>query len=1023
VVLESAMAGMTPANPAYRQAQDEIADLDRALQAKTVEVRAETERRIEDKLRADLQRTADVESKINEQLAQATAKATGAGPKLQRAAELANDIQRLTSRYTTIDETLNALQIETNGPGMAHVPLPAAVPLTPDASHRDLFFMAALPLGLLFGVSAAVIARMRDRRVYLGSDLQEAVGFAPMAVLPAREDVSGRVLEEYVLRLAAGVESAYRMAGAQSFVVSAVSAGTDTGRLIGDLAQKLVEMRLQVIVVRASELLVTSQETIERQVASAALADASMGTPQTMKAGEGIASVKLERMKAQHGIILIDAVPLLHSAATEYAARCADATILVAESGATETDELAAATGLLSRLRVAGVAAVLDHVKLEQADEPFRTAVRVVEQRSLEVVAERTRPFERESGFAAKSPVRPDTGQVASEEDAPAGVPGPDPGSLAPETPVEASTAPEPEDSVVAPGRGRRSVKEWSAHPAGPSRKAFDLQPGAASAARITGYAQRAGGEMATAVAEPEHETLDAATEGLWRSSEYFEAADGAAAGETTGEDDSAAVGRLAGDSDALGAVPSHTRSKIRLAFKEQEVNSKTTWFSKLFRGDPPANFRIVPEDDGSDDESIESQDQQWEQPRTRLPEPAADGDPELSHLLKRIKTSAEVEVPPRRRPLAPVAPEPEPPGPFVERRSEPRLVEPEESRDAAAPEQVAAAPENTAEEPAAYAPLSPQLPPMPAWFAARENPPVSEGERASQENTPAPIAPAAAQAGEEPLAYGRPLRPFTFQELAGKVEPEVVPKERSETEYPVQQSDATPAQASSPSNFPAPMLGAGALPSVPSVDRTGTPMWPAKEPAVRAFAPRYGSPEESATADTTALGGASVRDARRAVEAAPAVPQFGDAPVSRQNRPMPAASSPSARLAAFERAATLPNPMTDPVPVHRVGRLANASAIEQAKAPQPTPQTARPAVVPDVPSGVSFLTGQGVRQQTSGQHKNDGRVGGSEESGLTRRWKLLSQFEPAVSNRQPDDLDGNTRATGGNPPRSFEEG
>jgi hypothetical protein len=114
---------------------------------------------------------------------------------------------------------------------------------------------------------------------------------------------------------------------------------------------------------------------------------------------------------------------------------------------------------------------------------------------------------------------------------------------------------------------------------------------------------------------------------------------------------------------------------------------------------------------------------------------------------------------------------------------------------------------------------------------------------------------------------------------------------------------------------------------------------------------------------------------------------------------------------------------MTDPVPVHRVGRLANASAIEQAKAPQPTPQTARPAVVPDVPSGVSFLTGQGVRQQTSGQHKNDGRVGGSEESGLTRRWKLLSQFEPAVSNRQPDDLDGNTRATGGNPPRSFEEG
>jgi uncharacterized protein involved in exopolysaccharide biosynthesis len=549
VVLESMMAGMTPNNPQYRQAQDEIADLDRALEAKTAEVREQTENRIEDKLRTDLQRTADVESKLNAQLAQATAKATGAGPKLQRAAELANDIQRLTARYTTVDEALNALEVETSGPGMAHVPLPAAVPLSPDPNHGDLFFIVALPLGMLCGVAAAVIARMRDRRVYLDSDLQQAIGFAPITVLPARSDVSQRVIEEYVLRLAAGVESAYRTAGAQSFVVTAVSADTATGTLLDDLSSKLKELWLRVVVIKSSELLVASQETMEHQAATAALIAAKGAGQRTMQAGEGIASAKLDRIKGQHDIILIDAAPVLHSAETEYAARCADATILVAESAITQTTELTAATALLSRLRVTGVGAVLDQLKLEHADEPFRSAVRLLEQRSFEGSVDckpgapvMTPHTSEPPAVLPTNPAEPTKLQPEPVEPAPASAaaeiahaPGPprpfwpaadvqpdptpgsvlpgvpeapafaesaiiaDPGSLPAPHPVESAT-PQPKDAVLPSHSPQRSFKTWMAQPEiSPEESALvSMQPGVSERFELLGQLAHA-----AAVARP----------------------------------------------------------------------------------------------------------------------------------------------------------------------------------------------------------------------------------------------------------------------------------------------------------------------------------------------------------------------------------------------------------------------------------------------------------------------------------------------------------------------------------------
>jgi hypothetical protein len=1092
---------------------------------------------------------------------------------------------------------LTALQIQTSGPGMAHVPVPAAVPMTPDPNHSSLFFLAALPLGLFCGISAAVLARWRDHRIYLGSDLQQTLGFAPITVLPAREEVSANVIDEYVLRLAAGVESAYRTAGAKSFVVTAVSPDTDTSTLLRDLAAKLSDLRLRVHVIRASQLLVTSQETMQHQAANAALIAA--GTAQlVVEAGEGIASAKLDRLKSQFDIILIDAGPVLHSAETEYAARCADATILIAESALTQAPELNAAADLLARLRVTGVGAVLDRLKLEQADPAFRRAIRVIEQRSLEGVNANKPPLKRQAPpqptpapappptstststrtrtpakivppsasfsedlvpnppvakavaapaeaeapahssdqpaapipqsaatqladpFPAQpqslkaailetravmepavmesavmeliplstKPVAPATpAAVLHAEDAASSVdvtstpassaqPGPTPPAVEPLPKIDVPLADpfvppalQSEQAVLRPEAARRSFKNWSASPeitleeteqvlARPgARKRFELLGDLAATLPplAENDTQPVASVQGASASEPARVSAAAAATPFLPSDQTRPAA---AKG-----DDPNALGRFIGEKDKIGAVPPYTRSRIRLAFKEQEVNSKTTWFSKLFRGDPPSSFRIIPEDAGEGGEPASASQSIWEEPNARLPQPAAEGDPELAHLLNRIKSSGESRSAPRPRPLAP-EPEPAlatgPPVPFSERRAAPRLIEIDEYR-----EQI--------QVPAASVAVE-RLPAVPMWELPALTPlaPLPAPEPISFSTSPVP---ASVQPLEQPESAsrqsGRPLRPLTFQELAGSIEAEAANKQSALPAFPPDQPldqplssvlSAEPArkvEAVAPTvpstpiaaeiQAPAPALPESSVDSakgqqatspphdapvapVSSISHTGMPMWPTKEPIRELIKTPIQEPIQEPIAILNAAP----------VEASSWVPdsEVVSEPVGEQAIPTwtsdPAdaprdfiAPSPSARRAIFERIPIVPDPMSDPAPTHRPYRLEHTpGSLERRSAPE-SPESVEPELesvpvsVATVAPGTSFPPDHEARQQLFLRRRTDTAEGASEIPGLTRRWKLLSQFEPVVTDPLPAHRKSHTRSTDLNPPQRGDEG
>lgn len=381
--LTAQMAGMTPTNPVYKQAQDEIADLDRTLDKMTVDLRDKAARRLQDKLHSDLQRTGDVESRLNGQLARQIANATSAAPRLQRASEVAADIQRLNIRLASVDDALRNIHMEVSGPAHVRLSIPATPADHPEANRKKQFLLLALPLALLFGVGGAVLARLQDKRICLGLDAKDVLGFAPMAVLPARADVSQRVFEEYVLRLAAGIESAYRNSGARTFLLTAVSLTTDIRPLASALTRKFEEIGVNVIVATASEMLAPTDGN-QQHASDLSAMDADQIARVVDLWSEGFVAANVAKMKTEHGLVLIESEALLNCAQTEYVARCADATILMIECGVTTRQELMQAMDLLHRLNVTGIGAVLEEVQLQYADAPFRKAIESLDRRQAE---------------------------------------------------------------------------------------------------------------------------------------------------------------------------------------------------------------------------------------------------------------------------------------------------------------------------------------------------------------------------------------------------------------------------------------------------------------------------------------------------------------------------------------------------------------------------------------------------------------------------------------------------------------
>ena len=393
------MAGLTTKNPLYKQDEDELQRLDQSLENMTNQLRERAARQLQEKYKLESSRTADIVTRLQSQLGQQTAIATGATPKLQQAADLAAQITRLQAQLTEVDNAISAIQLENQSSGLVHLLLPAEVPLKPKPSLKLLIMAAAFPFAFFFGLGAAWLRHKMDSRIYIGEDIEKTLGFPPMAVLPVSDEVDGKVLDEFMLRFVGGLDQAHSVNGARTYVFTAASPNMNITDLVAKLAVRMDKLGYRTMVLKAASALKKLslnppvEDDVENSWEEHRLPEPRTSETRLTKSSESrlmrprresYVTENLERLKQNVDLLFIEALPLRSSTEAEFAARLADITVLIAESAQTTRDDLSGTMTVMQRLNVMGVATVLNDVQLQYADSDFLSVVRSVESRQPE---------------------------------------------------------------------------------------------------------------------------------------------------------------------------------------------------------------------------------------------------------------------------------------------------------------------------------------------------------------------------------------------------------------------------------------------------------------------------------------------------------------------------------------------------------------------------------------------------------------------------------------------------------------
>jgi capsular polysaccharide biosynthesis protein len=388
-ILMQEMSGLRPDHPIY---QKDKVELD-SIEAQLNELRHKAGENLHAKLRQDVERTRMVELQLAQELGEKTHMATSAAPKFQRAMELGPEIDSLQKAYGAINDRIRDLDLESSSPGSIHISSKALAPLGPEQSKLRLYLLALVLISIMGATAIPICIDLLDRRIYTAGDVVRVIGFHPLGVTLDDYEFRREIVDEYYLRLAAGIDNAVRNSGARTFLFTSPTHGCGTSTVVKELSGKLrsFDLRIRTITASAFEGIENasngvswrSELLLQRQSASSELNPVALAPVATIheqaanRLGQDSPAPipvarALHHAGEQYDVILIDASPLPISAHTEYMARVSDATVLVVKASTTTKQELDRAARLLERLEVRGVAVVLNKISMGRTDHALK---------------------------------------------------------------------------------------------------------------------------------------------------------------------------------------------------------------------------------------------------------------------------------------------------------------------------------------------------------------------------------------------------------------------------------------------------------------------------------------------------------------------------------------------------------------------------------------------------------------------------------------------------------------------------
>lgn len=399
------LADLGPNHPMRKSIEEQLKDIDRQLQQAADQISKQTADRMVQKLTAEAEKARTMESQLQLLLEKQITTAGQASAKSQNAADLALEIDRLRAQANAADDKLRALTAETDPSSLIKVLTPAAAPLLPSKDGRKKLLMIVVVFALGLGVAIPVGVDFMNQRVRGPKDIERLLGVPPAGLLLDDAEPVGDFAREHLLRLVTAIERACRNERMKTFVVTSVTTGGGTTRVVELLGPELNARGLNTLSIDASgfahpgEITVAQQAPLPAEKNPERTVNAGPAEPEERlavqfgrnMAGEApLARIhefprSVEELSQDYDIVLIDAPPLLISADTEYLARVCDVTVVVTQAGEVRPAQLRRVTKRLEQIMAPAMAIVLNRMKADHFDSDMRSDLKEYQARSERV--------------------------------------------------------------------------------------------------------------------------------------------------------------------------------------------------------------------------------------------------------------------------------------------------------------------------------------------------------------------------------------------------------------------------------------------------------------------------------------------------------------------------------------------------------------------------------------------------------------------------------------------------------------
>lgn len=387
--LLAAMSGLSPDHPGRRAAERELAEIEKE--------REDTHQKLVDSYSgitlsqrsADAYKAARVEQKLKGELEAQTSQAAWFSRNYQQAIQLGVEVDSARKRIDGIQQRIDFLSLEKSAPGFVRKFSTARTPSEPTSGGRRKLFLMVLCAAFAMGLVAPVAADLLDSRVHSPGDVEQTLGFAPIAWLMDKREAGPEFAREQVLRLANRIAQEQQTNNSHIFAFTSVKARGGTSTIVMETAFALGRLGVPALAVEANAYRADPRYRDPHSRGLTVVLRGNLNVRDAVVPGtddmpdyvpigdvvneknlpdiQGLTRILRDSTEA-YKAILVDLPPILVSVDAEFIARTSDVVVLVIEAEAVNKGDLTRAAACLERLQVPAISAVLNRVRTNRKD-------------------------------------------------------------------------------------------------------------------------------------------------------------------------------------------------------------------------------------------------------------------------------------------------------------------------------------------------------------------------------------------------------------------------------------------------------------------------------------------------------------------------------------------------------------------------------------------------------------------------------------------------------------------------------